>query len=194
MFTTGEGMQERDLVRLGKSAKCGRFVFHVRAPGDYAIMRGGSGVVWGMLDIIKRHVRDPEFVVVDAHISAELLTCIDVQLRNAGLPAARRQPWVSRAKNKIVVLGELMKIGDNSKRPVQCIKVNEQKQPVVFPNGDVVVCCNDYGCELTIGNLLTNTWSALAFDRVLEIQRNPEAFPDAPCFRDCHFAEPAPPN
>lgn len=55
--------------------------------------------------------------------------------------------------------------------PIMCVKSREF-QNVLLPNGDVALCCMDYGLQHVIGNLLRNSYEVLhrspAFMRVLQ--------------------------
>jgi hypothetical protein len=62
-----------------------------------------------------------------------------------------------------------------------------EKRPVVMPDGSVFACCNDFGCELSIGNLLIQKWGDLDFEKVKSLQRDPKSY--SLCFRGCHLAE-----
>lgn len=62
-------------------------------------------------------------------------------------------------------------------------------QNVLLPNGDVLLCCQDYGMEHKIGNLLTDSYADL--HRSPEFKRIIKGFEDMrenTLCRHCHFA------
>ena len=53
----------------------------------------------------------------------------------------------------------------NPKRVGYCVKL-KYPQPVVFPNGEVYLCCMDYGLKHRVGNLLTDS-----FEEIVDVIR-----------------------
>lgn len=73
--------------------------------------------------------------------------------------------------------------------PITCAKFNNI-QPVVLPNGDVYLCCMDFGLRHRIGNLLTGSYQKLKNSPVLvEIQESNLFISDTLCKR-CSYALP----
>jgi hypothetical protein len=65
-----------------------------------------------------------------------------------------------------------------------------QTMPVLFPNGDMVVCNHDYGMTMVLGNILQTDYYDLFdgnpnYERILAAQHDPKA--DVLC-RKCEFA------
>ena len=60
--------------------------------------------------------------------------------------------------NKISRGGHLYSTGEHTGR---CIKSPEFQQNVVLPNGDVYLCCMDYGLEHKLGNLFETNFNDL---------------------------------
>jgi hypothetical protein len=73
---------------------------------------------------------------------------------------------------------DLAEIGDQPveetpryETPVACSYTPFYDQNVVLPNGDVVLCCMDYGMKNVIGNLLTgNYWALFNSDSMLALK------------------------
>jgi hypothetical protein len=61
---------------------------------------------------------------------------------------------------------------------------------VLLPNGDVVICCNDYGLEHRMGNLLENSYDSLFTSQgYLSLQaKMSKGGSDVLCPRGCRFA------
>ena len=45
--------------------------------------------------------------------------------------------------------------------PIACSYTDTYTHNVMLPNGDVVLCCNDYGLKHKLGNLLTQSWEEI---------------------------------
>ena len=71
-------------------------------------------------------------------------------------------------------------------RPVACPKVQNERMPVVLPDGSAYACCQDYGLELPIGNLAEQDWDELDFDALSRRMLDPSN--DLPCHRGCSEA------
>lgn len=70
-------------------------------------------------------------------------------------------------------------------------RVNREKKNVLLPNGDVSLCCVDYGKRHSIGNLLRDDYDRLhksdAFKEILDRMKGKKG--DLLC-RTCEWAEP----
>lgn len=73
--------------------------------------------------------------------------------------------------------------------PVQCSRGANLRQNVVLPNGDVYLCCCDWGLSEKIGNLKTQTFDELepARQKILERQKRPD---EKLLCQKCEFAIP----
>lgn len=62
---------------------------------------------------------------------------------------------------------------------IYCSRCPSLQQNVLLPNGDVLLCCMDYGLEHRLGNLLRDSYSDLhrspAMDRLRRAQQDPAA-------------------
>jgi radical SAM protein with 4Fe4S-binding SPASM domain len=71
--------------------------------------------------------------------------------------------------------------------PVTC-NAERWHQNVILPNGDVYLCCCDYGLQMSVGNLLTQTYDEIhAASESYRQNLNPPE--DSPC-RKCTWARP----
>ena len=188
LYSTGEGMNPRDIIRLSKIDKLRRRIFfHVRPVGNYEIMKGAKASIWMNIALIARYLPEAEFRFVNASLNKQKLENSKTILRSYGL-RFKIERLISRSKNFSIILGNKVKHKKDTNCPVWCKKVKSDKLPVVLPDGRAQVCCNDYGLELTIGNLRKQTWDQLDFQKIIDIQKHPDS--GAPCFRDCHYARP----
>jgi hypothetical protein len=89
------------------------------------------------------------------------------------------QPIISRAGNLWI---------NQTTTSLQCCKTSNNKCPVVLPNGNTLICSNDFGCTMPIGNLLNQKWNDLDFEIIENLQKTPSN--NIPCFRGCHLAVP----
>ena len=176
VFTTGWKLNEQDISQFPNFKKLTNFNFHVTTNG---LMHFDLNLK--LLPIIKKYLPQTTFIGVGFNYD-DFQNIID-ELNQHHLKFMF-QPIISRSGNVTQVKQTPLNI-NKIKRPVTCIKTNEARKPVVLPDGKTLVCCNDYGCELPIGNLLEQTWDKLDFDRIVKLQNEPS---DLPCFRDCHFA------
>ena len=69
--------------------------------------------------------------------------------------------------------------------PVSCSFTPFYDQNVVLPNGDVYLCCNDYGLRHKLGNLLAESWEHM--QRGLLLEMNMWSHPVTIC-ASCHRA------
>ena len=58
--------------------------------------------------------------------------------------------------------------------PVSCSYTPFYDQNVMLPNGDVVLCCNDYGLKHPIGNLFRQQWHELDRGHILDRNLRPD--------------------
>lgn len=72
--------------------------------------------------------------------------------------------------------------------PIRCSYTPTYEHNVMLPNGDVVLCCMDYGLKHPLGNLLTHAWEDLDEAR-RRVSYASFATSTTLC-RNCHGAEP----
>lgn len=184
IFTTGYRITTDQIKGLSNFKKL-TLNIHV---GDKKDMPNFDEQIWDKLPAIKQHI--PHVVFLEVGFSLEEFKEINKKLDNHKLQH-RFQKIISQAGNlQSVGLIQLSYKKDN--HGVTCPKMNKLKRPVILPDGTALACTNDYGCEMKIGNLLTQKWNELDFQKIIDMQKNPHS--GLPCFRDCHFAEKIPPT
>ena len=80
------------------------------------------------------------------------LSKVDENLKKADLPISRRD-INSRAMN--LLLEKKQKVPDDINIRGKCSRVS---QNILLPDGRLALCCQDYGLDQIMGNLLTQTW------------------------------------
>lgn len=166
IFTTGYGLQPEDIVYLSKLEKITIF-FHVSKNSNYLISN---------LPTISKYIsHNTTFICVGSNESE----FVDFKntLINHNLKFAF-QEIISRAGN----MGSKIFVN----HPVACEKTSTHKRPVIMPDGTAVVCSNDFGCKMIIGNLLSQRWEDLDFSKINQLQNVPDS--NLPCFNGCHLA------
>jgi hypothetical protein len=196
VYTTGEGLTGELLEFMAglrklypdPHAPSNRYLnFHVRPRSDYSLMKGARGDIWQRIPQIARLFPEARFVCVTDGVAPEGIDEMRRELRDQKLRLTTRA-LESRAGNVSSVNGRRLTY-ERVDQAVSCCKVRPATfMPVVLPDGSTYPCCNDYGRELAIGNLLTESWEELDFSHVRQLQKDPTS--DAPCFRGCHLAEP----
>lgn len=174
LFTTGYKISE-DNIKLLSNFKKIKINFHV---GKKVNMINFDENIWNKLHLIKEFL--PNVVFLEVGRELEEFKTINNLLDQYGLNY-QFQKIINRAGN--LKTEEFV----NLEYPVTCEKMNEKKRPVVLPDGTVLACSNDYGCEMKIGNLLHQTWDELDFKKIIDLQKNCKS--GLPCFRSCHLAK-----
>lgn len=74
----------------------------------------------------------------------------------------------------------------NNEFIVECVRNKDLTDNVLMPNGDVTLCCNDYGMKHVLGNLFTQEYSEVikAVDAIIE--KNHVLFDRSTLCRRCH--------
>lgn len=180
LFTTGSGLSREDVEYLRHPGIKTRH-FHVRPPGDYGSMPGYKGHVWDWLPTLSSI--GARFTCVGTGITPEQAQSMKEICATHDIPLKIGTPITRSANVQVVEIGKY-----TLDVPCTCSRVKQDRRPVVMPNGDVYACCNDFGLELKLGNLLTQTWEDLDFESVHQLQSDPSS--GALCFRDCHLAQP----
>lgn len=66
--------------------------------------------------------------------------------------------------------------------PVSCLSTPYYDHNVLLPNGDVILCCMDYGLKNIIGNLLTDTYEDLYLnDTMIKLMKENKKFGWSKC-------------
>lgn len=179
VFTTGYKITQEDIKTISNLKKINIY-FHVN---ENKYMKNFDENIWNKLPIIKKYLPNSIFFLVGFDIKE--FDIIVSRLRYHDLRWTF-QKIISRSGN-LKSVGEKHLHYKKDKCMVTCEKMNEFKRPVVHPDGTALACCNDYGCEMKIGNLLKQKWNELDFQKIINMQRDYNS--NLPCFRDCHFAK-----
>jgi radical SAM protein with 4Fe4S-binding SPASM domain len=75
--------------------------------------------------------------------------------------------------------------------PISCAKLHTP-QYILFPNADVYMCCMDFGLDLKIGNLLTDTYSQIRESEHLKRIKHDNIIGRDTLCRYCSFSLPIP--
>jgi sulfatase maturation enzyme AslB (radical SAM superfamily) len=143
LFTTLVGLRE-DVFEELKDFKFKRVTIHLLNQGSLALLEKY---------VEKGGFRTPHFDVM----------CIGGKLES-DIVKIRSIPAHSRAGNNEIII--------NKKGKIACSKSKNLWQNVVLPNGDVYMCCCDYGLTCKMGSLLEMTWGELDRQTYIDMQRN----------------------
>ena len=182
LFTTGYKLKECDLIAMSQMKKL-KVNFHV---GEIDKMINFDESIWDKLDLIKRYLPDSSFLIVGFSESDFSSVISKLKAKNI---ECQFQKIINRAGN-LKSVGLVQLDFPTNKTPVTCVKLTSEKRPVILPSGLALACCNDYGCKLPIGNLLTQTWADLNFQKIASDQK--DVSKNIPCFDGCHFAKKEP--
>ncbi len=149
IFSTLEGVSLLDLERI-VHIPFNRFVVHLLSVEAGARVNMG-GPYFRKLDFVKKRIRGASFV----HLGWTLCSETQSWLReNEG--SHWRVPFSTRA-NHVRIKGEKM----TKRKPGALICERGVAPQVLLPNGDVVLCCMDYGLRHKLGNLLSDSYEDL---------------------------------
>ena len=181
VFTTGIGMNVEDIARIKNvpfdAGPNGGFVLHL--PDEERLAKH---------PISKRYLEVLEYIKsVEGEIlnfSTMSMGGVHPEVRHIYESATVHEMW-SRAGNLLgeaMLRPELMNLKDRFKsvyhgdNPMTCNCDERLYHNVALPNGDVCLCCMDYGLKQVIGNLNTQTYEEVI----------PEPFS---CYDMCRFCE-----
>lgn len=183
LFSTGYKLTEEDILTLSSMRKI-TAIWHI---GDKDLMPGFDESFIDKIPTVYRLMPKSKFVCVGLDNTFHKLKKV-VEEAGASLTFDK---VINRAGNlesvfysdskSTVNLGIIKK----DTRAVTCRYVNDFKRPVVMPDGTTLVCPNDYGSDLVIGNLAKQEWDELDFNRVINLQKTDCT---VICKRGCHQA------
>jgi hypothetical protein len=111
---------------------------------------------------------------LDAFPRFELMT-MDSQGETPVVPVGRLLAFVgvdrAGSLDRGAVAGQPLEAPVAHHEPVGCSYTPWYDQNVLLPNGDVVLCCEDYGLKVKLGNLLTQRYYELFSSEVLAKMR-----------------------
>lgn len=165
VFTTGYQLQSKEIKLLSELNKF-RFNFHISK---------NKKTLLPQLDAISHYLPNSVFrgVGTNEHELDEIREVLTRYKLNFLF-----QKIIFRAGN----VGEKESIN----HPVTCCKTETERRPIIMPDGTTLICSNDYGCEMPIGNLIKQKWETLRFQNIKNLQNDPNS--NIPCFRKCHLA------
>lgn len=128
-----------------------KFIKEANKNHSVVIYTTTKGITEGMIESLKS-MSFKEFVVHEIECSIQL-------------PFSHRRVKITD-DNKISRGGNLYDTGKHSGR---CIKSPEYKQNVVLPNGDLYLCCMDYGLKHRLGNLFKENFKNIKREKHYEL-------------------------
>lgn len=178
VYTTVEGMTINDVHELEKlSFK--KFVIHLPDDGLHMRVKVDHHYLNVFRELINSSI--PNLTFIDYFgIHPEVMSLI----KNNDTVSRK---LTSRAGN---VSNDLTGKPPNIKGPLRC-RVGRDKKNVLLPNGDVSLCCVDYGRQHVLGNLVQNSYGQLhqsePYNSILERMKSGKG--ELLC-RTCEWAEP----
>jgi FkbM family methyltransferase len=159
VFTTGVGMVEEDIDRFKSipfDGPQGGFVLHLPDKEGYAGHKGTASYI----DLAKKLSNG-----LIHNFNTVTMGTLPDDLRQ-WFPNTKRQEMWSRAGNldKVKIGVEYNKITHASDR-VTCNCIEKLYHNVLLPNGDIVLCCMDYGLENKLGNLFKQEYEDIVPDK-----------------------------
>jgi hypothetical protein len=155
-FTTTVGMNEAEVERI-KSIPFRRFVVHLPDTERYSRIEVSDVYLKKLANIIGSAIPNCEFMTMGT-LPREVAAILGRRIR--------RTRMMSRAGNLTNVRAPKRLAGQ-----IRCRSCGDSlNHNILLPNGDVVLCCMDYGLKHVLGNLLSSDYRELfesdAFKRV----------------------------
>lgn len=147
LFTTLSGMTMEDFEKI-KNIKFDSFVLHIPDAENYSKFAINADY----LDVFRRvnETMDIDYYSCHGTVSPIIEDMID-RKKGAGLELGSRGGNLDIVKSDIYHEGRII-----------CYHGSESQvggwAPVMFPDGTLVLCCQDYGMKHILGNLLTQSW------------------------------------
>lgn len=159
IFTTLSGMTQKDVSRIVTlhqlyTNKFKKFVVHL--PDNRGNMRGWSPNDDYSLAVqaISKQISDCQFITMDQENQTH--ESLQIQSTVGWWP-------ITRAGNL-----DIVKLNNQHVNPaprhdfvVECLRDKNFTSNVMLPNGDLALCCHDYGLKHIIGNILQQTWEEI---------------------------------
>ena len=145
IFTTGVGMSIEDVEKI-KHIPFLKFVLHLPDKEKYSKIKVNDEYIK-----LIQAIKDANMLNFD---TMTMGTPLDVFVEMFG--TIKTSDMHSRAGNQDNTKADKRHIG-----PISCLGDIEPKRNELLPNGDVALCCNDYGLKHIIGNLLTNDYETM---------------------------------
>ena len=146
LYTTLAGLTEED-VEILKGIHFKKYVLHL--PDDTNLITDEKEWVKSS-GLFRQIAIEDEAIYHIGNLSKEIADLV---------PHARKEPILNRANN--VDSGVAPPV-DRIKGDINCwVSGNRFNQNVLLPNGDVVLCCMDFGLKHKLGNLFKNFYDEL---------------------------------
>lgn len=146
-FTTTVGMGEEDIEKI-KSVPFNRFVVHLPDREGYSKIDVNDKYLKKLDRIVRSGIRNCEFMTMGT---------LQPAVKKVLGRRVSRTRMMSRAGNLANV-----RAPKRLKGPIRCRSCGDSlDHNVLLPNGDVVLCCMDYGLKHTPGNLISMNYRDL---------------------------------
>jgi radical SAM protein with 4Fe4S-binding SPASM domain len=147
VFTTLVGMRPKDVRRLG-AVPFDVFTVHLASePGLQNISVDKKYL--HVLEMLNERKVPTDYVYYGDALHPEIAAIVNDE--------ARKETLCSRAGN----LKHIDSLGNFPRRRGRIGCLRQLRQNVLLPNGDVVLCCMDYGMKHHLGNLVTDAYADL---------------------------------
>ena len=151
LFTTLVGLDQKKCQRI-ISLPFRQVVLHLPDQDGYATIPM-TKEYFALLDMVLNAKRsDGKNFVDSANCQSVLHTDIESFLKGRVMVSG---VMVDRAGN---LVGNSLLSGGNYHDPIYCNRADQLNHNVLLPNGDVVLCCMDFGLKHVLGNLFNETY------------------------------------
>lgn len=146
-FTTTIGMDQADVARI-QSIPFRRFVVHLPDTERYSKIEMSDAYLQILANIVGSGIPNREFMTMGT-LPREVAAVIGRRIK--------RTRMMSRAGNLTNVRAPERLAG-----PIRCRSCGDSlDHNMLLPNGDVILCCMDYGLRHVLGNLLVSDYREL---------------------------------
>jgi sulfatase maturation enzyme AslB (radical SAM superfamily) len=161
VFTTAVGMNNNDLEKI-KSLLFRRFCLHLPDMEGYAKIKLSNDYLATIDAIVNAKIHNFDFMTMGT-LPREVKKIIGNRISSTKM--------VSRAGN---LLGQSdIEIPHYLKGSIRCRSCGDSfDHNVMLPNGDVVLCCYDFGLQHVLGNLITSDYGMLFTNETINQLRN----------------------
>lgn len=190
VFTTLTGMKEYDFDRISK-IPFGTFFIHIPDEKGHSIIDITDEYL-ELLSKISNFKLNGKNIVTGYHCHSGIHHEVK-KLLNEKIPVYFE--IIDRADNVNVESDERI-INKKPKGNIICTRsIDRFDHNILLPNGDLLVCCMDYGMKHILGNLLTQNWEEIRVSE--EVRRLKQGLADEALdtlCRKCHATSPIEPD
>jgi hypothetical protein len=149
----------------------------IHAPDKIGFISKNEDIFLKKLDyFVRHHEKCKKLGIMSMGELSDKLKCIDKAISH---------PKMNNVANQIIRSNDINLDLPTDKILGEIIPCDRLYQNVVLPNGDVSLCCMDYGLKHIIGNLLTTHYNNLDREKIKLLAK--EYNNDLLC-RNCHYA------